>query len=252
MKQSNTQFQHGMRESGKRLAEILRNTVVYITNTIDTGLTKNDVNTFIVQEMQRLDCRPLFLGHDAGSGPFPKESIVCINEEIVHAIPDDTPLTAKDLITIDIGIAYNGFCTDAARTLSFDKENKQHTRLIQATEDAFEAACRIIRGGVDIYHIGKVIENTAHRHNVRVVESLTGHGIGRKMWEPPHIFQIPYEHGILPTGKTVAIEPIFSLGSSTIHTGADHWVLSTQDKSLAAQYENTLLITEKGCEVLTR
>jgi methionyl aminopeptidase len=240
----------GMRIAGKKLAEIFSTTETYITDTIDRGLTKNDINQHIKTEMKRLQCKPLFLGHDAGRGPFPKESIVSLNEEIVHAIPDDTKVTREDLITVDIGIVYNGFCADAARTYTYT-DNKEHQLLKQATEEAFFACTQIIKTGVDIYTIGKTIERVANKYNVTIIEELTGHGIGRTMWEPPHIFQVPYEHYILKENKTVCIEPIFSLGSSQIHTMPDNWTLVTEDGSLAAQYEHMILVTKNGCEILT-
>jgi methionyl aminopeptidase len=249
----NRKFTRGMTKAGKRLAQILSSTEGFITDNIDkTDFTKNHINDFIVDQMKQLNCEPLFLGHDpgAGSGPYPKESIVCLNEEIVHSIPTDKKINKDDLITVDIGIRYEGYCADAARTYTFTN-NPLHLQLKNATEEAFFEACKIIKAGIDTYEIGKVIKKIADKYDTYVMKDLTGHGIGTEMWEPPHIFQYPYTHDKLVENQVICIEPIFSLGTDKMKTMPDKWTLVTKDGSLAAQYENMLLVTKTGCQVLT-
>jgi methionyl aminopeptidase len=129
--------------------------------------------------------------------------------------------------------------------------SKDHQILTDSTKEAFFNALDIISAGVDIYEVGKVIRNTARKYGVKAIPDLTGHGIGKNMWESPFIFNIPFEHYRLNANRAVAIEPIFTAGNTTTKTLHDNWTIITADRSLSAHYEDTIFIGENGAKVVT-
>jgi methionyl aminopeptidase len=229
-------------ESGKRLSEIFSEAA----QKVKPGVSALEIDELVAKKCRDLNCTPLFLGHHG----FPKHICLSFNEEIVHSIPGQRVIKDKDLVTLDLAIRYNGFCTDMARTFSFSS-NDTHKKLIEGTRDAFWGAVDIIKDGVDIFLVGKIIQNTARGFDLSVIPDLTGHGIGKNMWEEPYIFNVPFDHFTLNKGKAIAIEPIFSAGGVKIQTLKDNWTIVTKDKSLSAHYENTVFIEKDGCEVVT-
>ena len=233
-----------MRQSGKILTMVLDKLV----ESARAGVTPKDLDAIARKETKRLGGLPAFLGYQG----FPATVCVSVNNEIVHAIPNLRELKMGDLVGIDYGVSYRGMITDAARTISIGKPNKYSKILIAGCYEALQEAISILRNGVKVGDVSSIIEKTLAKHGVRPIYSLTGHGVGHELHEDPVIPNYGTEGSgeVLKTGMTVAIEPIASTSTNDLYLADDGWTYMTRDGSLSAQFENTLLITDEGCEVL--
>lgn len=237
-----------IRESGRILTLALDE----LEKAIRPGISEKELDKIAADVVKQNNAEPAFLGHQVGTLSFPATLCVSVNNEIVHGIPTDRVIKEGDLVGLDFGVKYNGMITDAARTVSIGKPSKDGQKLLTGCYDALQAAIDILRNGVQVGDIGAVIEEKLHHAGVMPIYSLTGHGVGRDLWEEPPIpnYGTRGTGPALKAGMTVAIEPIAAIGTHEMYLADDNWTYMTQDSSLAAQFENTLLITEDGCEVL--
>lgn len=196
--------------------------------------------------------------HGARSAPmlvydFPAETCISVNDEIVHGIPSKRRLAAGDLVKLDVTVEKNGYMADAAITVPVGRVSSRARALAEAAERAFAAALRAARAGGRVYDIGAAVEEEVARRRFRVVRSLTGHGIGRTIHEPPDVpnFFVPEADEPLTEGLVITIEPLISMGNGQSFDGADGWTILTADGALAAHHEHTLVITKGAPEILT-
>jgi len=234
-----------MAEAGRIAGKILQK----LTAAARAGTTTKELNSLTNELCAQYKVKSAFLGYRG----YPASLCVAINETVVHGIPDNMPLREGDIMGIDFGVVYRGFCADCATTIAIGKVDENAMRLMKATRVALVAAEKILRDGVRIGDIGSAISKVAIDNNFGVVRELTGHGIGRKLQEDPSIpnYGRPGTGMILREGMTICIEPMFTLGSAKIASSSDGWTIKTADSSLAAHYEHTLLITKTGCRILT-
>ncbi|MCX6735385.1 MAG: type I methionyl aminopeptidase [Candidatus Peregrinibacteria bacterium] len=235
-----------MRISGKILAEVLD----ACSKKAQIGVSTKELDTFAEDLIRKNGAKPAFKGYHG----FPATLCTAVNDRIVHGIPRaDEILQDGDLLTIDCGVTYEGMVTDAARSIGIGKISDEKSRLIKTANEALSKAIDFVKPGVHVGEIGALIQETIEKEGFHVVYDLTGHGVGRKLHEDPIIanFFDGNKGPTLKAGMTIAIEPIFSAGTSKMKTLKDGWTIVTVDGSTAVQAENTLLITEKGCEVLT-
>jgi len=187
---------------------------------------------------------------------FPSSLCVCINEEIVHGLPSTKKIIQEgDLVTIDCGVFFEGMHTDAARSIQVGTQTKQIQQMLEVANKALAAGISQAIPGNFTNDISAAIEKEIKSGPYHIIHELTGHGVGKKVHEDPSInnYVDRREKNIrLETGMTLAIEPIFAMGSSKLFTGSDKWTLITQDLSTAIQVEETIVITEKGPEILTK
>jgi len=189
---------------------------------------------------------------------------LCLNEEVVHGIPSSYVLQEEDLLTIDIGMIYEGLHTDTAWTKIIQqktKDNKQKAdegkeRFLKVGEETLRKAIGVAKAGNHIGHISQIIERTITEAGYDVIRSLTGHGVGKKLHEEPMIPEYldrPVEKtALLTPGMTLAIEVIYAMGKGAIvYPNQDGWTLSTKDRSLSAVFEQTIAIQEEETVVLT-
>ena len=234
-----------MREAGK----ILRDTLNMLKEHVKVGVTTKELDKLAHDYIISRGAKPSFLGY----GGFPGSICASVNEQVVHGIPSNRKLVSGDIIGIDCGVIYKGWQSDAARTFAVGEISEKHKKLIQVTEQSFFEAMKVIREGARLGDIGAAVQNLAESNGFFVFRDLVGHGIGKDMHEDP---QVPNYgkagKGIrLEPGMTLAIEPMVIQGKHNILELDDGWTIVTEDGSLAAHYENTILITEKGPEVLT-
>lgn len=212
------------------------------------GVSTIELDKLAGHETSRLGGRPAFLGYQG----FPANLCVSINNEIVHALPTNKKLRQGDLVGIDYGVKYKGMITDAARTISIGKPSKDAKKLLTGCFEALQSAIEIVRDGISVGDVSAVIEEKLNHYGVKVIYSLTGHGVGHELHEDPVIANYGQagKGERLRAGMTIAIEPIAAIGTHDLYLADDGWTYMTRDGSLAAQFENTLLVTKDGCEVL--
>ncbi|XP_075219296.1 methionine aminopeptidase 1D, mitochondrial isoform X2 [Lycorma delicatula] len=184
---------------------------------------------------------------------FPKSVCTSVNNVACHGIPDDRPLQDGDIINVDVTVYLNGYHGDCSSTFLIGDVDIEGIKLVNATYEALEAAMSICRPGEYFYSIGDVVEEVAKLRNYTVVPAYTGHGIGSYFHGPPDIIHCYNEYpGQMKPGMTFTIEPILSQGTGETVVLEDGWTGVTTDNSRTAQWEQTVLITESGFEVLTQ
>jgi methionyl aminopeptidase len=236
-----------MRKGGKILAEVLEKTI----SRAKVGVSTEELDNFAENLIRQLGGIPGFKGYNG----FPKTLCTGINEVVVHGIPrKDEILKEGDLLTIDCGVIYKGMYTDAARSIGIGKISQQKENLLKTAEIALSKAIDTANPGTPLNEIGKIIQKTVENAGFHIIYDLTGHGVGRKLHEDPIVLNYweGYNGPILKPGITLALEPIFAIGTSKIKTLKDNWTIITADKSCAVQIENTILITQNGNDVLTQ
>lgn len=234
-----------MRRGGKILAEIL----AMLKTKVRPGITTKELDTYAEEMMKKAGVLPSFKGYHG----YPAVLCASVNEEIVHSIPGARTLHEGDIIGLDCGVVVDGMHTDSAITVGVGKISDENARLIRVTERALAMAINMIKPGVTVGDIGNVIQKYVEGQNFSIVHELTGHGVGHKLHEDPFIpnFGKP-GHGVaMKPGMTVAIEPIVTAGERFTKTLDDKWTIITKDGSWSAHFEHSLVITPKGCEILT-
>lgn len=232
----------------RRSGEILTSVLDKLAVAAKPGVSELELDELALSETKKLGGEPAFLGYQG----FPKHLCVSINNEIVHGIPTNRKLKQGDLVGVDYGASYGGMITDAARTISLGKPSKDAQKLLTGCYEALQAALDIIRDGVSVGDVSAVIEERLNHHGVKVIYSLTGHGVGHQLHEDPIIANYGQAGtgDVLRAGMTIAIEPIAAIGTHDLYLADDGWTYMTRDGSLSAQTENTVLVTKAGCEVL--
>jgi len=237
---------NSMRKGGKILAEVLRETCKIAKPGVST-LELDDFAEALIRERGGI---PGFKGYS----DFPNTLCLGLNEIIVHGIPRaDQILKEGDLLTIDCGVILDDLYTDAARTIAIGEVNEEKQKLLEIGAKTLKAGIKAAQPGVPVNNIGKAMNKIIKSAGFKVIYDLTGHGVGYRLHEAPVVLNY-FEKGkspILKPGMTIAIEPIFSTGSHYMETLEDGWTIVSQDLSPSIQIENTVLITEKGNEILT-
>jgi methionyl aminopeptidase len=203
------------------------------------------------QRIREMGATPSFKGYHG----FPASICACINNEVVHGIPRKRHVIRRgDLLKVDTGAYYEGFHGDSCITIAVGEVSAEAKRLMTAAEAALYAGIEQVKPGNSLMDIAGAIEDCVKDYGFTIVEDFTGHGVGRKLHEAPSVFnfrtrQLPNLK--LHPGMTLAIEPILNAGSKHTRTLSDKWTVVTVDKSLSAQFEHTVLVTETGYEILT-
>lgn len=232
----------------KKSGEILTMVLDKLVSSAKPGVTSNQLDQIARKETERLGGKPAFLGYQG----FPATVCVSVNNEIVHAIPNDRPFKEGDLIGIDYGVSYKGMITDAARTISLGKPQKDAKALMEGCYSALQKALDVVKDGARVGDVSFAIEQELKHFGLKAIYSLTGHGVGKQLHEDPIIpnYGSAGQGEVLKQGMTIAIEPIASVGTHDLYLADDGWTYMTRDGSISAQFENTVLVTKDGCEVI--
>ena len=224
---------------------------------IKPGMSTWELDQIAEQKMRSLGAIPAEKGYNIGIKgvpPFPASLCVSINDEVIHGIPSKSRMIKEgDVVSIDTVALKNGYNGDAARTFIVGKGTKEAERLVQVTKQAFFEGIQFAKVGNRIGDVCHAIGEYVHSQGYSVIREFQGHGIGKEMHEDPGIPNYGKAgRGIrLEPGMTLAIEPMVIAGKPNILELEDGWTIITEDGSLAAHYENTILITEKEPEILT-
>lgn len=237
-------------EGGKILHEIL----YAAAELVKPGISTWALNKFAEDAIYSRGGRPSFKGYGAKKNPFPAGLCTSINSQVVHGIPSvDVLLKPGDIISLDIGMEYQGLYTDTAITVGVGTISPLAQKLMDTTQNALAAAIAEVRDGAFIGDLGYIMQKIAEDAGFNVVRDLVGHGVGYDVHEEPAIpcFGKRGQGEKLKTGMVIAIEPMLTAGEFYLIQEDDGWTLSTRDESLAAHFEHTVAITKNGARILT-
>ena len=235
-----------MRESN-RLLEIVHDE---LGKMIRPGISTLDIDRKGEKLIRELGGIPNFLNYEG----YPASICTSVNEEVVHGIPNAHRILQEgDIVSLDAGMIVNGYHSDAARTYGVGKISEEAQKLIRVTEESFFVGLQFARAGHHLHEISNAIGDYAESFGFGVVRDMVGHGIGKSLHEDPQIPNFRQKRrGIrLVPGMTLAIEPMITAGTWEVEWLDDDWTVVTKDGSLAAHYENTVLITDGDPEILT-
>lgn len=235
-----------MREAGKILAKVHEE----LGKAIKPGMSTLDIDRMGEEMIRSFGCEPSFKNYQG----YPASICVSVNEEVVHGIPSkDRIITEGDIVSLDAGVIYKGYHSDAARTHGVGEISEEARLLIERTRQSFFEGMKYAVAGNHLHEISKAIGDYAESFGYGVVRDLCGHGIGSHLHEDPEIPNFKqFRRGIkLRSGMTLAIEPMIDAGTAEVVWMDDDWTVVTEDLSLSAHYENTIVITESRPEILT-
>ena len=241
----------------KEACKVVALTYEKLEKEIKPGMTTLELDQLAEKTMRSLGAIPAEKGYDSGIRgipKFPASICVSINDEVIHGIPSKNRIIKEgDVVSIDTVALKDGFNGDAARTFIVGKASKEAQRLVDVTKQAFFEGIKFAKPGYRIGDISHAIGEYVHSQGYSVVREFQGHGIGREMHEDPGIPNYGKAgRGMkIEPGMTLAIEPMVIQGKPNILELDDGWTIITEDGSLAAHYENTILITEKEPKILT-
>ena len=239
-----------MRAGGKILARILNAT----TQMVKPGVGTVELDNFVEKEIRVAGGFPIFKGYHG----FPTALCTSINEEVVHApAKPNRILKEGDIIGLDVGMRYpakNGMVVDAALTVAVGKISKPAEKLMDTAAEALTMAIKKIKAGKKLGDVSAAIQTVTEKKGFSVVLDLVGHGVGEKLHEEPQIpnFGLPGTGPVLLAGMTLALEPMINAGHYGVFEDIKSGTFKTADGLLSAHFEHTVLVTEKGCEILTK
>lgn len=235
-----------MRESCKLLADVFQN----MEKAIRPGISTMEINNLGEKLIRAHGCVPNFLNYNG----FPASICVSVNEAVVHGIPrKDHILQEGDIVSLDAGLIYHGYHSDMARTFGVGEISEEAKLLIERTKQSFFDGIKMAKAGNYLFDISNAIDASISPYGYGIVRELVGHGIGTKLHEDPQIpnFAQKKRGPKLQAGMTLAIEPMINMGRADVEWLDDDWTVVSEDGSLSAHYENTILITEGEPEILT-
>lgn len=234
-----------MRKAGRITADALS----LMCDMVKPGMTTRQLDKIGHEYIVKQNATPSFLGY----GGFPACCCISVNEQVIHGIPADRVLKEGDIVSVDCGSIFNGYHSDAARTFAVGNISAENQQLIDVTEKSFFEGMKNIKAGSRLGDIGGAIQEFVESNGFSVVRQYVGHGIGRNLHEDPAIPNYgKCGTGVrLKAGMTLAVEPMVNAGVYDVKVLADEWTVVTLDGKNSAHYENTVLITENGVEILT-
>jgi methionyl aminopeptidase len=240
-----------MRVAGRLAAEVLDYIAPHVRPGVATGVL-NDLCHAYMTTVKRSVPAPLNYA-PPGYKPFPKSICTSVNHQVCHGIPGERVLKAGDILNIDITVIKDGYHGDSSRMFYVGEPGIQARRLVEVTYECMWRGIRQVRPGAQLGDIGAAIQTHAEAHGFSVVREFCGHGIGRRFHEEPQVLHYgkPGTGLRLEPGMTFTVEPMINAGKAAIRELADGWTIVTKDHSLSAQWEHTVLVTDKGHEILT-
>jgi len=241
----------GMRIAGRLASEVLDMLEPHVKPGITTEALDKLAHDYMVNVQQAIPA-PLNYA-PPGYTPYPKSICTSINHQVCHGVPNSKPLKNGDIVNVDITVIKGGWHGDTSRMFVVGEGSIASRRLCQMTYDAMWRGIAKVRPGARLGDIGHAIQTFAENNGFSVVREFCGHGIGRKFHEDPQVLHYgkPGTLEVLTPGMIFTIEPMINAGRREIREAGDGWTIVTKDRSLSAQWEHTVLVTETGYEVLT-
>ena len=241
-----------MRQGGKILAHVLTEVVAEIKSGVSLKYLDDLTEKLILGH----SAKPSFKGYKPAGAKkaYPASLCVSLNHEVVHGVPDERILKKGDVVSLDLGVLYNGYHTDSATTVGVGEISSEAQKLIFTTQETLNLAINEIKAGRYWGDVASLMQSYVESQGFSVVRELTGHGVGRGLQEDPYLAN--YGHAgdgpVLKEDMVIAVEPMVAAGRPEVELGLDGFVYQTRDKSLAAHFEHTLVVNKKGVEVLTQ
>jgi len=235
-----------IREAGRIAAQAIER----VGEAVRPGVTTEELDAIGHEFLLAHDAYPSTLGYRG----YPKSICSSVNEVICHGIPDDTVIEDGDIVNIDITAYKNGFHGDSNQTFIAGTASDEVAGLVERTREALNRGIKAVAPGRQVNVIGRAIESYAKRFGYGVVRDFTGHGVGAAFHTGliiPHYDSAPAHDDVMEPGMVFTIEPMLTLGTHEWEMWADDWTVVTRDRSITAQFEHTLVVTERGAEVLT-
>ena len=240
-----------MREAGRFAASMLD----HIATMIEPGINTEQIDAYVVAETKKRGARSATLGYPAGSRhPFPKNCCTSVNHVVCHGIPSEHHILQEgDIINVDVTPVIDGFHGDTSRTFLVGQVDPEVRRLVDDTFESMRRGIAAVKPGGHVGDIGHAIQTFAEKRGHSVVRDFAGHGIGRVFHGPPTIshFGKAGTGERFEVGMTFTVEPMINMGDYRCRLLSDHWTVVTVDRSLSAQFEHTITVTEDGVDILT-
>lgn len=237
-----------MRQGGCMLAQILSK----LGEMVKPGVTGREISDYALSEVKKKGMQPVLIGFQG----YPDVMCISVNDGIVHGIPTNVPFKEGDIVKLDLTLGYKSLVVDSAITVvAGNSENKDVRRLIDGTKRSLLAGIDAIKGdGTKVGDIGSAVQKVLDANKLGIIRDLVGHGVGYGIHEDPNIpnYGVAGTGQALMSGMTIAVEPMASLGDWQIDISKDGWTVMMADGSLSAHFEHTVLITDKGAEILTQ
>ena len=236
-------------EKIRRSCRIVVETLQLVADKIKPGVTSIELDTAAEAYIRRQKAEPGFKGLYG----YPATLCISIEDEVVHGIPDDTPLEAGQIVAIDVGAQKEGYYGDHARTFAVGEVDEPRRRLLTRTRECLDLGVKAAQAGGNVGDIGYAVQQHAESAGFGVVRELVGHGVGARLHEEPQVpnFGRPGFGTLLREGMCLAIEPMINMGVKEVYTREDGWTVCTADGKPSAHFEHTIVITANGSEVLT-
>jgi len=234
-----------MRTSCRMTAEVLNQ----VAAAVQPGVTTGELDALTRRLIEGMKAKPSFLGYRG----YPGAICISVNDEVIHGIPGRRVVLPGDVVSLDVGVYYNGFHGDSATTVMVGVTDPDVIRLVETTKRALEAALAVAKPGGHLSDVSHTVESIAKASGCSVVREFVGHGVGRHLHEDPQVpnYGAPGRGPVLKPGMTLAIEPMVNLGRPDVVVLDDHWTVVTRDGKPSAHFEHTVAVLEERVEVLT-
>lgn len=235
-----------MRQAGRILADAMQK----IRESVRAGITTKEIDNLAEKLILAAGARPAFLGYRG----YPATICTSPNDQVVHGIPGQTRIVEGDILSLDLGLEYKGFFSDAAVTVAVGKIAADARKLIEVTRRSLDEGIRRARPGAHVSDISAAVQAYVEKNGCSVVRQFVGHGIGTNLHEEPEVpnFGLPGRGEVLEAGMVLAIEPMVNLGTWECEVLEDGWTAVTKDRRLSAHFEHTVAIGSRGPEILTK
>jgi methionyl aminopeptidase len=238
-----------MRQGGKILAEAL---LWLKEDKIKVGITTEIIDIYTREFFEKKKVKPVFLGYYG----FPAAICISVNDAVIHGVPNtQTIIQDGDIVSLDCGVLHNNMIVDSAISFGIGEITEEARLLLERTHKSLNKAIKAIKAGATTGDIGYAVESYIDQFGYGIIRDYAGHGVGHKLHEDPTIpnYGQAGTGDRLISGLTIAVEPMITLGSEDVFTDADDdWTVYTDDGSLAAHFEHTILVTDRGAEILTQ
>ena len=234
-----------MRRAGHAAMTVLRKAA----DAARPGVTTGDIDRLIGEWIHDLGAKSAFLGYRG----FPRHACISVNDEVIHGIGGSRVLGLGDLVKLDVGVRLGGYIGDVAMTVACGGCPPTSQHLLDVTSRALREGISQVKAGARTVDVSMAIQGVVESAGFGIVREFCGHGVGRAVHEEPQVpnYADPSTSVRLRAGVTIAIEPMVTMGSGAVRVLDDRWTVVTQDKSLSAHFEHTVLVVEGGCEILT-
>ena len=234
----------------KKAGEVVARVFVELQAMLKPGISTYDLNEKAEEIIFGAGCTAPCKGYY----DYPAAICVSVNDTLIHGIPSKKIIIREgDIVSLDVVACYQGYCADACRTFPVGIVTERAKRLMNVTKEAFFNGISLIKPGVHLGDVQSAIQKTVESNGYNVARSFTGHGIGKNMHEDPAVpnFGLPNTGPILEKGMTIAIEPMVLEGKKDTRILGDGWTVKSKDGKLTCHYENTIVVTDEGCEIIT-